>query len=282
MAKNNHLTFTQSSIQDYIECPRRFELRHVLKTRWPARIVDSAEEMQNWMELGSRFHYILFQYFIGLDPAVLENTIQDVILAEWWQNFLTWVSNEKLTGKQYPEHSLYADIAGHKVAAKFDLIIHHDNGSMSITDWKTSRKRPPDSFLQSRVQSCLYPLVLSLSGMDLKADRQPVAPENVEMLYWFANYPYDPLVIQYDQAKFERDLTYITDLILEISSIEPGGFALVEDQKTCRFCSYRSLCKDGLKPGSFDEMAHTDNDSELSALLQSLDNGLDQIGEAWL
>ncbi len=38
--------FTQSNLQDYVECPYRFYLRHVLHTKWPALIVDDALEYE--------------------------------------------------------------------------------------------------------------------------------------------------------------------------------------------------------------------------------------------
>jgi hypothetical protein len=78
-------------------------------------------------------------------------------------------------------------------------------------------------------------------------------PEQVSMVYWFANFPSDPERFAYDTAQYEADGVYLTSLIEEIKHLEEGDFPLTSQRRRCRHCPYRSLCQRGVKAGPFDE-----------------------------
>jgi hypothetical protein len=56
MAINPEFQFSQSSLQDYVECSRRFELRYIERLRWPALQSEPVLEQERHMQQGQRFH----------------------------------------------------------------------------------------------------------------------------------------------------------------------------------------------------------------------------------
>jgi len=93
-------------------------------------------------------------------------------------------------------------------------------------------------------------------------DWRPFQPEQMEMVYWFANFPKDPERFSYDTAQYDADGDYLASLIEEIKelalSLSKGlgdeDFPLTTQERRCRYCPYRSLCQRGVRAGSFDEM----------------------------
>jgi hypothetical protein len=141
-----------------------------------------------------------------------------------------------------------------------------DFGELSravILEWKTSRKRPQRKWLAERLQTRVYPYLLVRAGSHLleigdrglgMGDWRPFQPEQVEMVYWFANFPQDPERFPYDAAQYEVDDHYLASLIEEIKDLGDEDFPLTPQERRCRYCPYRSLCQRGVRAGSFDEM----------------------------
>ena len=48
--------FSQASLTDYLDCPRRFQLRYLLEQAWPAVESEPLLERERLAELGRRFH----------------------------------------------------------------------------------------------------------------------------------------------------------------------------------------------------------------------------------
>ena len=67
--------FTQSSLQDYVDCPRRFQLRYVLDQPWPAVESEPLMERERLAELGRRFHKLIQQHVEGLSAETLTASI---------------------------------------------------------------------------------------------------------------------------------------------------------------------------------------------------------------
>ena len=106
----------------------------------------------------------------------------------------------------------------------------------------------------------VYSYLLVRAGAHLNGG-QPFVPEQVEMVYWFANYPADPERIAYHAAQYETDGEYLTYLIEEIQGLEDQDWPLTTQEKRCTYCPYRSLCERGERAGIFDEM---DLESEMA------------------
>lgn len=263
--------FTQSNLQDFLTCQRRFELRYLRQMTWPA--VESApiHEAERRMQRGSDFHRLIHQHLLGLPAAELTEAANEIAgltnapeLVMMWQNYLTHRPAELAQSglRLYPEITLSAIINDHRLVAKYDLIafLPGEAPQVLILDWKTSSRRPDSQRLRNRVQSRVYPFVLVKAGATLN-DNQPLNPASITMIYWFAAQPTQPEVISYDKTRFTQDQAYLSELIQEITTT--SDFPLTNDQKACRYCVYRSYCDRGQTAGSLDEI---DDDLELDEL----------------
>ena len=97
----------------------------------------------------------------------------------------------------------------------------------------------------------------------------PIQPEQIEMIYWYADFPAEPARFPYNNQKYKHDWETLTGLINEISNHR--HFPLTEDEKKCAYCPYRSYCNRGGKAGTIDEMAETE--------LTGTDINFEQIAE---
>ena len=63
--------FSQNNLQDFVDCARRFELRHLLKLAWPAPQTEPVLQAEQDMLLGNQFHHLIHQHQIGLAAETL-------------------------------------------------------------------------------------------------------------------------------------------------------------------------------------------------------------------
>ncbi len=77
--------FSQSSLQDYVDCRRRFQLRYLQNLAWPALQSEPALENERFMLRGSLFHQLTQQFFSGVPADRLQAAIADPHLAGWWE-----------------------------------------------------------------------------------------------------------------------------------------------------------------------------------------------------
>jgi len=256
------IQFTQSNLQDFVTCRRRFELRYLRHLNWPA--VESApiHEAERRMQLGSDFHRLIHQHVLGLPELDLTATAQQIAnltgspeLPALWQNYLTHRPPELDTeaARFYPELTLSTMLAGQRLTAKFDLVVAlpGDPAPLLIVDWKTAPKRPTSDTLRRRIQSRVYPFVLARAGAVLN-DGRPIDPDQITMIYWFSGTPDQPEQILYSQAQYNQDRQFLSELIDTITSAT--DFPLTDDHKACRYCVYRSYCDRGQEAGPLDDL----------------------------
>lgn len=262
-------TFSQSSLQDYFDCPRRFQLRYIEKLDWPAVEAEPVAENERRMADGNFFHRLAQQYLLGLPAEKLSRLAASPDLFRWWDNFAQSFSSPSDLGSLHPEAVLSAPIGNHRLLAKFDLIADRD-GKATIYDWKTYHKRPQNEWMAVRMQTKVYPYLLAKAGTQLNDDK-PFEPESIQMIYWFADFPSDPAIFPYDETRFKRDQSALETLIADIEA--STSFPLTEDLGKCRFCTYRSYCNRGTSAGDW-------RDAELEAEAhESFDINFEQIGE---
>jgi hypothetical protein len=270
--------FSQSSLQDYIDCHRRFQLRYIERLAWPAIQAEPARENEQLMQRGERFHRLAQQYLLGLPPEKLARMAgagQDENLLRWWENFTT-SSPAQLPGEKYAEVSLAVPLGGFRLKAVYDLVLFETGGKVIIFDWKTGMRRPKPAWLRERLQTRVYPYLLVEAGSVLN-HRLPLAPEQVEMIYWFAEPGLEPERILYSAEQRESDRLFLLGLVEGLCTLPSDQYPLAADESACRFCVYRSLCNRGIQAGSREaSQGEIEYDAERP---DPLDFNLEQISE---
>jgi len=252
--------FSQSSLQDYVDCPRRFYLKHVLRQNWPALEAEPVLEQETFLREGAEFHRLLHRHALGMSESDLSSMAFSSRLEAWWNNYLE-SGPSGLPALRYPEVELSTMVAEQVLVAKYDLVALQPGETVVIVDWKTSRSRTSKRKLAERLQTRVYPFLMVRSGKDVGLD-EDVAPEQVEMVYWFANYPDNAQHFSYSEEQYDSDTGYLTTLIDEIRGSHPADFFLTPDDRHCRYCRYRSLCGRGIEAGHLTEDDEWDSEEE--------------------
>lgn len=249
--------FSQGSLQDFVDCRCRFQLRHLKRLHWPALETEPALAAERFLQQGALFHHMVEQRLLGVPDECLSRMVAGDDLLRWWGNYLEFLKdltgNQNLSGLYYPEVSLSAGLGGYRLEAKYDLLsILPEDGAL-IYDWKTSRRKPDRRWLAKRLQTRLYPYLLVRAGAVLNAGRRLV-PERIEMIYWFADHPDQPERFAYSDQAFQEDETYLNELIETILRLDEAEFPLTGDMRRSAYCVYRSLCERGVHAGNLDDI----------------------------
>jgi CRISPR/Cas system-associated exonuclease Cas4 (RecB family) len=257
MSLPDDFQFSQASLQDYVDCRRRFRLRHLLELAWPAIQAEPAEEQEVHGRQGELFHRLVQQHQRGIPPECLASIALaadaaqgDSRLSLWWDNYLR-AAPPDLPPHRHAEVTLSVPVAGQRLVAKYDLIATDPGRRAVIVDWKTSRSRPGRPWLAARLQTRVYRYVLVEAGTALNGGRS-WPPDQVEMIYWFANDSERPERMAYSEREYGADGEYLAALISEIVQAREEDFPLTEDSRRCRLCAYRSLCDRGVEAGQVD------------------------------
>lgn len=166
--------FSQSNLQDYVDCPRRFYLRYVRRLAWPALQAEPAREHERHLRQGAEFHRLVHQHILGIPPEELSRGVTDVDLSRWWQNYLDHGPTD-LPQSLYPEAVLSAPMGGHRLVAKYDLIAIAPEQRGVILEWKTYWKPHTRPWLAERLQTRVYRYLLIQAGSHLNGG-QPLIP----------------------------------------------------------------------------------------------------------
>ena len=250
--------FSQSNLQDFVDCRRRFQLRYLLKIAWPALETEPVQESERWMQQGARFHRMLQQAFTGIPLERIAAQEMDADLSTWWANFqsrtpelLGFDLNQLPQPQLMPEITLTAPIGDYRLIGKFDLVLNRLPEKITIVDWKTSRRAPRREIQAARMQTLLYPYLMIQCSPRWNGG-QPVQPEQVEMLYWYANDADKVQRFAYDARQYDRDHARLLSLVKEIADLPEEDFSLTSHVEACKYCVYRSLCDRGIDAGLLD------------------------------
>ena len=266
--------FSQSNLRDYVTCARRFQLRYLLGTAWPAPERKPIAEMERQLEQGRIFHRLVQQDALGIPVERLSAMAKDEELAQWWQNYLACPPPTLPEGKLLSEISLSIPVGGHRLMARCDRVVVDPGVRVLILDWKTDRKIPRREWLSQRMQTRVYRYVVTAAGAHLN-DGVPPNPSMVEMIYWYARHPSQVQRFPYNEAQRDSDGEYLSRLTEEIVGREQETWTLTDNLHDCKYCRYRSLCKRDVDAGALDEAEEMPEPDDP----WGFDLELEQIGE---
>ncbi len=265
--------FSQASLQDYVDCPRRFQLRYLLRIAWPTPLPEPILESEQHLQRGLDFHRLIHQYLLGIPAELLTASIADAELRNWWQAYQAFPPAD-LPPTRYAEVALSAPLAGYRLLAQYDLIAAAPGEWLTIVDWKTNLRRPTRAWLERRLQTRVYRYLLVVAGQRFNSG-QSVSPEMVAMVYWFANFPAQPERFRYGQAEWEADKAYLEALAGEIAGqAAAGDWDMTEETERCHYCHYFSLCERKVNLAPLTEV-----EEGLAEEPASPDINLEQVGE---
>lgn len=265
-----------------MDCAQRFKLRYLDRLSYPAAETEPTLENEKHQQEGEYFHRLIQQHLIGIPAEQITKFANTANLQKWWENFqnskdladlLAAIRKENGQGANisglYPESTLSAPLGKFRLLAKYDLIAVQ-NGRVTIYDWKTYRKRPRNEWLAGRMQTRVYRALLMQAGAHLNGGK-PFEPEQIEMIYWFGDFPDDSARFPYTSAQFQRDWDALLKMSEEVATA--SSYPLTEDRQKCLFCTYRSYCERGIRAGHI-EQAEAEMEAE-----ELFDVNFEQIGE---
>jgi hypothetical protein len=276
--------FSQASLQDFLDCQQRFNLHYRMGLRWPAIELEPVEDQERRMALGKAFHQLVQQHTVGLPIERIERASRapDMapVLADWWQNYLVYRPVDLFGGEDghalvRSELTLTAFTGAYPLTVRYDLLVVVPEQRAIILDWKTSSRRAPEQVLAGRMQTRLYRFLLVEAGGSLNGGQQ-MDPEQVEMIYWFPEFPDSPARFPYSAVQYVEDEGYLAHLIEKIVAMGDGDFEMTDDKRQCRACMYRSYCDRGVRAGALDDVAAAWDLQEQDA---SLEVDFDRIAE---
>lgn len=266
--------YSQNKLHDYLECPRRFELRYLLQRIWPAVHSEPVLELEEHINNGKIFHLLAQQYFCGIPQEDIILQIENEKISSWWKEFLSFAEAYNNLPHQ-SEVMISSKINNSSFVGVFDLLVYSPGDKITIIDWKTNHISPSRKNLEQHIQTRLYPLLLTLGGRQWNNGNK-IQPDQIEMIYWFANSPDEPQTFLYSEHQYQEDLQFIQDLIRQIEITKSGEFPLTDQTKRCNFCNYRSLCGRGSTPGSAGDLEAVDFEY-LYEIIEEID--MKQIGD---
>lgn len=257
--------FSANNLQEYTYCPRRFELKYLLKQSYPAIISQPVLEMEHRMEMGQCFHSLVNQFLSGVDADLIDRSIPGEPLKTWFQNFLDFF-RQFSRFKNLSEHTFFIPFEGFQCIAVFDLIIFKENNEILIVDWKTTLRDPDRARYEIRMQTTLYPFLLYECMCDMESMKN-LQPDNISMQYWFPANPGVEIIFPYSHEKRTQNREKLIKLIQAINALDLGKFEKTNFTNRCEYCQYRSLCERGEQAGGF---SSAEEAFDLEDLIQSI------------
>lgn len=255
--------FSQGSLQDYVACPRRFQLKYFAGQAWPAVETEPFLQVEQHFRRGARFHRLVERHQLGVSEELLISSVaDDESLRRWWLDYLAYEFLHTLEGERIPEFQMSGDISGKRLVAQADLVVIQPGARVYLFDWKTYSRLPSREWLARRLQTRVYCYLAAWLGVELFGEW--FLPEHLTMIYWVVgDAGGGEYVFPYSQLSFVDDAAYLGNLVDEIvGRIEYENdrvWPLALSEAHCRNCVYRSLCDRGMYAGVFGESNEVDN-----------------------
>ena len=226
---------TRSRLQALIDCRRRFWLQWIRRLPWPAAGRPPGAEQA--LARGREFHRLMERHFLGLAIEPVDPDLQP-----WWA---AWQSHPLPLppGRARPEITLTAPEAGERLLARYDLLVVPDDPAETvlIVDWKTTARARARVALQADIQTRLYPYVLVAGGAAVAG--RDLQPEEVELVYWQAAAPAEPVRFRYSAVEHRANRREIRTLIDRAHGLQAEAMPAGSDElRVCARCPYRTYC----------------------------------------
>lgn len=230
--------YTQSKLQDFLDCPRRFYLKYIEGQRWPAPITEPQKDFEKRLRRGQQMHQLIEQHLLGIPEEIVQHQIPpyDELLNDWWAEYTYQCKALADLPIIYPEILLSMMIERHLILAKFDAITVDAAQNVVAIDWKTG-KLPPPAKLETRMQTVLYLAVLYRATKSLLGQQ----PQSITLRYIS--------LATGEIQSFHVTALNIANLEMQvfnvIEQIHASSFDKIIHEDPCRFCVYRGLCGRG-------------------------------------
>jgi len=232
--------FTQSKIEDYLNCPKQFELKHIL--HMPVRkemvfirgdlihdILHGAfkEKIKTFEEL-QKLHtrYISMPEYAGVDP---NETLEQ--LEVFWER-----NKGKFQNAILSEYEFHCQLFGYNFSGRIDRIDKIHEKEIEIIDYKTGKKPETEKILRQLV---LYAGAMRTEGyipkrltLELLAENEPITYEIIGDKLVTPRQRKDVFISEMEKYLKETCAAILNDI--------KNGFAY-GDEDACRWCPYKLL-----------------------------------------
>lgn len=255
--------YTQNNLSDFLDCRRRFYLRHLAQQPWPATDATNEQALayERRLRAGVALHRWIERYWLGaIDPA-LDSPEGDADVLALWSRFVA-TDFTFLPAQRNPELALSCELDARRLYARFDLLAI-EPGRAVIVDWKAARNVAYQDWA-SRLQTRVYLFVLVEAG-DPYHDGVRLKPAQCEMRYWLGNAEQPWVTVAYSDEQHEANRTYLSQLAGDVFGLSRmDDFPMTDDARQCALCGYRTLCKRdhpiGLRESQQDDLHDEDRD----------------------
>lgn len=230
--------FTQSNLQDFKDCARRFYLKYIANQHWPSLLNSSQEDFEKAMKQGERFHRLAQRHQLGIPLNTLTPSVADDLeITSWLNKYQHILQKLGQFDQVWPEVSLSSKLGHSSILAKFDLIGLQSDHILAI-DWKTG-PLPTNQRLTQRMQTIVYLYILYHQAQSLT----PHKINHYSLVY--------ASVDKGSISRFDATLQTITQATQALQATladiqqatQKSQFDKVSDAHFCRFCYYRGLCE---------------------------------------
>ncbi len=271
MSLRDDFVFSAKSLQDYADCPRRFQLRYLEGWRPPTMTTLETETelaYERRLRQGATLHHLAKLALGGIPAEVLRRARLDEELAGWLDQLLS-EGLRGLPATRLPEKRLYTSLRGLRLLAQVDLLAFDRGGDFVVIDWKTGNFVPERDQLRLRWQTIVYLYVAAKAGARLYGE--PLPPERLRLEYVYLARDGQRVRFDYSAEEMGADEERLGELMAEIQAA--SEFPLTAETRHCRFCPYRVHCERG-------EAGHLqDIDVDVMDAADDAELDFDQIGE---
>ncbi len=241
--------FSASQVEAFSSCRRKYYYGSLVRLNWPAPFDRNFQKAEALTALGRDFHLAVqrvIQRILTIDEAVQTNQGRVRIWLERFSQTIALPSD----GAVYAELPLTMAIGEDIWNGKIDSLAVSGE-RVTIYDWKTTRRPGERSVYAEAAQTRLYRAlaVANRKALGIAPNRFP----DIEMIYWFANFPDKPIRFTYSESAYAEDLAVLTALAERMRSTAEEDYPRTRDAKICAWCRYRTYCRPSFVAPEFDE-----------------------------